>query len=328
MKKRLSNRFCLILGQEIFIDDHGAIDRWLNRSSQVLVNKRNVLLAEAQRAYRTYGLCTSSSSVANTLTSDECSQGFSVTLQGEDIGHLILFYDQMKQTFGYTIVFTNDYEHLFQRENQMKCLIYGTGRKSSKCRDETLNIVDLNEINPKHNTSWWRDPSMLYEYLKEMIEIMNNQQRLKNRTNVQQYDLYENYFTDQYLLSKSIQEKHLLKNPLSFSQKECQNKSSNSYSQFLPTWISPQTKNVPFNATVFKPLRKLPKTNSEPVCSLSKVEQPNNTKNSQLIRYILKRVNKDLTLYRPETILRPVLASLLFEKNPNNIQKEGKSSTN
>ena len=54
------------------------------------------------------------------------------------------------------------------------------------------------------------------------------------------------------------------------------------------------------------------------------IEQINTTKNIQILDYIIKKANENLTLYRPETILRPILLNLLFEKNPTITNRRGK----
>ena len=318
-----------LLGQPQVVNNRPSIDRWLNRSNVVPSTRREELFLEAQRAYRSYGLCTSSSSTSALMTNhpdNECSQGFAVTQQGYDIGHLIIGYDTVKQTFAYNIVFTNDYEYFFQREGHSKCLIYGTGRRSSKCRDPSLNLSDPNESNPKHNMSWWRDPSMLYEYLKELIEMMNYDQRSENRTHAHPNELYEHYFSDQQLLSKSIQEKYLLNNPYRTKKMECQNKSSVTYTPYLSIWIAPQTKNISLNSTFFKQLKRGAKGSLEPICPSPIVQQGNDSKNMQLINYMLQKLSRNSSLYRPETILRPILLNLLFEKNSPSGSREGKTT--
>ena len=296
------------------------MDRWLNRSCLIPSIKRDELLTEAQHAYRLYGLC--SSSLINN-NNDECSQGFGITNQGNDIGHILIIYDNIKQIFDYTFLFTNDYENMFLKESKLKCFIYGTGRKSRKCRE--LNLIEPNELNPKHNMTWWRDPSTLYEHLKELIEIMNYEQQLNNHTYLNNNkNFYENYFSDHYILSKDIQEKYLLNNYIKFNKNECLNKSSITFTLYLSTWISPQTKNIYLNNTFFKQLKKENFGFNEPICSYPIIEQLNTTKNLQLIDYIIKKANRNLTLYKAETILRPILFNLLFEKNPMTINKEGK----
>ena len=313
------------LGQQSLVDNRSSINRWLNRSSDEATVKRDELLTDAQRAYYSYGLCASAlSSLVHTHKNNECSQGFAVTQKGYDIGHLIIVYDHLKQTFDYTVVFTNDYEHFLQSEGQLKCIVYGTGRKSSKCRELGSSLVDPNEINPKHNMTWWRDPSTLYEHLKELMENMNYEQRLKNRTHAVQYDFYDHFFADPYILAKSLQEKYLFKNSLHFKKHDCQNKSSNTYTPYLSTWISPQTKNIFLNYTFFKQLNRLSRPLMEPICAAPIVEQRNNTKNVPLLAYVFQKINKNLTLYRPETILRPILLNLLFEKTPSTTNKEGR----
>lgn len=327
--KQISSSFLLLsLDQPTVVDTRSSIDRWLNRSASAGSSRREELFLEAQRAYRSYGLCPSASSTS-ALTSNhpdnECSQGFAVTEQGLDIGHLIIGYDPVKRTFAYNIVFTNDYEYFFQREGQLRCLIYGTGRKSSKCRDPSLNMVDPNELNPKHNMTWWRDPSMLYQHLKELIEVMNFEQRSKNRTELQPNEFYESYFSDQYLLSKPMQEKYLFPNDYRTKKSDCQNKSAVTFTPYLSTWISPQTKNIVLNATFFKHLKRGSKSPIEPICPSPIVQQGNSSKNMQLINYILRKIHRNSSLYRPETILRPILMNLLFEKTPANVNREGKS---
>jgi hypothetical protein len=200
--------------------------------------------------------------------------------------------------------------------------MYGTGRKSSKCRE--LNLIDPTEFNPKHNMTWWRDPSTLYEHLKELIEIMNYEHQLNNQTELNENNFYEKYFSDQYLLSKEIQEKYLFLNPIYLKKNDCQNKSTIVYTPYLSTWISPQTKNVYLNHTFFKQLKKENLEFHEPICSYPNMEEINTTQNIQLIDYIIKKANGNLTLYKPETILRPILLNLLFEKNPTMMNREGK----
>jgi len=201
-------------------------------------------------------------------------------------------------------------------------MIYGTGRKSSKCRD--LNIIDPNEFNPKHNMTWWHDPSTLYEHLKELMEIMNYENQLNNQTHLNENNIYEKYFSDHYILSKEIQEKYLLNNNINFEKNDCRNKSTIFYTPYLSTWISPQTKNIYLNYTFFKQLKKDIIEFNEPICLYPNIEQINITKNIQFIDYIIKKVNQNLTLYRSETILRPILLNLLFEKNPTMMNREGK----
>jgi hypothetical protein len=317
------------LGQQSLVDNRSSIDRWLNRSSDEATVKRDELLTDAQRAYYSYGLCASAlSSLVHTHKNNECSQGFAVTQKGYDIGHLIIVYDHLKLRFDYTVVFTNDYEHFLQSEGQLKCIVYGTGRKSTKCRELGSSLVDPNEVNPKHNMTWWRDPSTLYEHLKELMENMNYEQRLKNRTHAVQYDFYDHFFADQYILAKPLQEKYLFKNSLHFKKHDCQNKSSNTYTPYLSTWISPQTKNIFLNYTFFKQLNRLSRPLMEPICAAPIVEQRNNTKNVPLLAYVFQKINKNLTLYRSETILRPILLNLLFEKTPTNTNKEGRIERN
>ena len=185
---------------------------------------------------------------------DECSQGFAITNQGTDIGHIIITYDNVKQTFDYSFIFTNEYNYIFLEENKLKCIIYGTGRKSSKCRH--LILMDPNELNPKHNMTWWRDPSTLYEHLKELIEIMNYENELNNHRQLNSSHIYEKYFSDHYLLSKEIQEKYLLMNPIYFDKNDCLNKSNITFTSYLTTWISPQIKNISLNYTFFKEIEK------------------------------------------------------------------------
>jgi hypothetical protein len=304
------------------IDNRSSIDRWLNRSCLTSTIKREELLSDARRAYRLYGLC-SSSSIINNNNNNDCSQGFAVTNHGNDIGHLIIIYDHVKQTFDYSYIFTNDYESIFLKEGQLKCIIYGTGRKSSKCRDLSLNIIDPNELNAKHNMTWWRDPSTLYEHLKELMEIMNYEQQLNNQTISNENNLYEKYFSDHYILSKKIQEKYLLINNINVDKNDCVNQSTIIYSPYLSTWISPQTKNVYLNHTFFKQLKKENTELIEPICPYPNIGQMNNTNNMHLIDYIIKKANENLTLYRAETILKPILLNLLFEKNPTT-NREGK----
>jgi hypothetical protein len=298
------------------IDTRSSIDRWLNRSSLIPSTKREELINDAQRAYRLYGLCSASS------ITGECSQGFAVTNQGHDIGHIIIIYNPLKEIFDYSFLFTNDYENIFLKESKLKCIMYGTGRKSSKCRE--LNLIDPTEFNPKHNMTWWRDPSTLYEHLKELIEIMNYEHQLNNQTESNENNFYEKYFSDQYLLSKEIQEKYLFLNPIYLKKNDCQNKSTIVYTPYLSTWISPQTKNVYLNHTFFKQLKKENLEFYEPTCSYPNMEEINTTQNIQLIDYIIKKANGNLTLYKPETILRPILLNLLFEKNPTMMNREGK----
>jgi hypothetical protein len=308
-KENLNLNVFFFLVQLSMTDGRSSIDRWLNRSCSISSVKREELLNDARRAYRLYGLCSSSSIIG------ECSQGFAVTNQGHDIGHIIIIYDSIKQIFDYSFIFANDYENLFFKESKLKCFIYGTGRKSSKCRD--LNLIDPNEFNPKHNMTWWRDPSTLYEHLKELIEIMNYQHELNNQTVVNEDNIYEKYFSDQYIFSKEIQEKYLLDNQISSTKIDCQNQSMITYTPYLSTWISPQTKNIYLNYTFFKQIKKENSLLNEPICSYPNIEQINSTDNRQLIDYIMKKVNENLGLYKPETILRPILLNLLFEKNPN-----------
>jgi len=278
--------------------------------------KREELLNEAQRAYRSYGLC------SNNHINHECSQGFAATNQGLDIGHIIIVYDSIKQVFHYSFIFTNDYEHIFVKESKLKCIIYGTGRKSSKCRD--LNLIDPSKYNPKHNMTWWRDPSTLYEHLKELIEIMNYEQQLDNQTQLNNKNFYEKYFSDYYILSKEIQEKYLLQQTIYLEEYNCQNSSLITFTPYLSTWISPQTKNIYLNHTFFKQIKKENFQLDEPICSYPIMEQINVTKNIQFIDYIIKKANENLTLYRAETILRPILLNLIFEKNPTMMNKGGK----
>ncbi|CAF2733356.1 unnamed protein product [Rotaria sp. Silwood2] len=148
---------------------------------------------------------------------------------------------------------------MFLTESKLKCISYGTGRKSSKCYD--LNIIDPNELNPKHNMTWWRDPSTLYEHLKELIEIMNYEFELNNNTKLLNYNnnnnnIYEKYFSDYYILSKEIQEKYLLNNYINIDKNDCLNKSTITYTPYLSTWISPQTKNIYLNYTFFKQVER------------------------------------------------------------------------
>jgi hypothetical protein len=173
--------------------------------------------------------------------------------------------------------------------------------------------------------TWWRDPSTLYEHLKELIEIMNYEQQSTNQTELTNKKIfYEKYFSDHYILSKDIQEKYLLNNQIYFNKNDCFNKSSLTFTSYLSTWISPQTKNIFLNHTFFKQIKKENGPINEPICSYPIIEQINTTKNLQLIDYIIKKANRNLTLYKPETILRPILFNLLFEKNPNVINKEGR----
>lgn len=305
-----NSTFNLFLGQKTLIDNRSSIDRWLNRSCLISSIKRDELLNDARRAYLLYGLCSS-----NNLLNDECLQGFDVTNHGHDIGHIIINYDQNKQTFSYTFLFTNDYENLFIKENKLKCFIYGTGRKSSKCHD--FNLIDPNEINSKHNMTWWRDPSTLYEHLKELIEIMNYEKELNNQTKKSKQYFYQTYLSDQYIYSQEIQEKYWLNNNnIDFKINDCRNKSTLIYTPYLSTWISPQTKNIYLNYTFFKQLKKENLDLNEPICSYPNIEQINTSKSIQIIDYIIKKAEKNLTLYRAETILKPILFSLIFEKNP------------
>ncbi len=204
----------------------------------------------------------------------------------------------------------------------MQCMIYGTGRKSSKCRE--LTLTDPNEINPKHNMTWWRDPSTLYEHLKELIELMNYEQQINNQTDFNPNHYYEKYLSDQYIFSPDIQEKYLLKNPIHLKKTDCRNHSTVLYTPYLSTWISPQTKNIVLNHTFFKQLKKENAELNEPICSYPNITHRNTTKNIQLIDYIIKKANENLTLYRSETILRPIIYNLLFEKNPMINNKEGR----
>ncbi|CAF4611118.1 unnamed protein product [Rotaria sp. Silwood1] len=314
------------------VDNRSSINRWLNRSCLTSPIKREELLNDARRAYRSYGLCSSSSTSSssslvnnnnNHHINDECSQGYAVTNYGTDIGHIIIIYDKLKQTFDYTFIFTNNYSDMFLKESKLKCIIYGTGRKSSKCYD--LNIIDPNEFNPKHNMTWWRDPSTLYEHLKELIEIMNYEYELNNHTQLLNYNnhknIYEKYFSDYYILSKEIQEKYLLNNYINIDKNDCVNKSTITYTPYLSTWISPQTKNIYLNYTFFKQIKKDNIELNQPLCLYPLIEQVNTTKNIQILDYIIKKANENLTLYRSETILRPILLNLLFEKNPTTMNK-------
>lgn len=306
--------FCILAPQTMF-DLRSLIDRWLNRSSSSSSIKREELLNDARRAYRLYNVCSSSSIIG------ECSQGFAVTNEGDDIGHILISYDSVKQRFDYSFVFTNDYENLFLRESKWKCFIYGTGRKSSACRE--LTFIDPNEINPKHNMTWWRDPSTLYEHLKELIEMMNYDQQMNNRTDNHPKISYEKFLSDQYLFSEEIQEKYLLNHPMKWTEKDCRNRSNVIYAPYLSTWISPQTKNIYLNSTFFKQLKKENVNFNEPICSYPNVEEEkNSTRNIQMIDYIMKKVKKNLSLYKPETILKPILLNLLSEKIPSTINRE------
>ena len=308
--------FSYFVARQAFIDNRSSIDRWLNRTCFISSLKRDDLLNDARRAYHSYGLCSSSSIIG------ECSQGFDATNQGHDIGHLIIIYDNIKQTFDYTFLFTNDYEHIFLKESKLKCFIYGTGRKSSKCRE--INLLDPNEINPKHNMTWWRDPSTLYEHLKELIELLNYNEHMNNQTDVNENKFYEKYFSDQYLLSKDLQDKYLLKNTIEFSKNDCDRNQTTIYTPYLSTWISPQTKNIQLNSTFFKFLKvhQVENEHQQPICSYPNIDKINSTKNLQLIDHILQQAKTNLTLYRSETILRPILLNLLFEKNPTLINRE------
>ncbi|CAF4708575.1 unnamed protein product, partial [Rotaria sp. Silwood2] len=188
---------------------------------------------------------------------------------------------------------------MFLTESKLKCISYGTGRKSSKCYD--LNIIDPNELNPKHNMTWWRDPSTLYEHLKELIEIMNYEFELNNNTKLLNYNnnnnnIYEKYFSDYYILSKEIQEKYLLNNYINIDKNDCLNKSTITYTPYLSTWISPQTKNIYLNYTFFKQVKKDNFDLKQPVCLYPFIEQINTTKNIQIIDYIIKKANENLTL--------------------------------
>jgi len=321
IKIKILNIYFLFLGHQSIIDNRSSIDRWLNRSCLIPSTKREELLNDARRAYRLYGLCSS-----DNFINDECSQGFILTNQGHDIGHIIIIYDNIKKLYSYTFLFTNDYENIFLKESKLKCMIYGTGRKSSKCRN--ISLIDLNEYNPKHNMTWWRDPSTLYEHLKELIEIMNYEKLQNNQTelnNNNNNNLYEKYFSDQYILSKEFQDKYLLNNNnnINFDKNDCKNKSNILFTLYLSTWISPQTKNIYLNYTFFKQLKKDNFDLNEPICSYPNIEQINTTKNIQLIDYIIKKVKNNLNLYRSETILKPILLNLLFEKNPIMINREG-----
>ena len=271
------------------------------------------MLTDALRAYRHYGLCSSS------LTTGECSQGFAVTNQGHDIGHILIIYDSSKQTFDYAFLFTNDYEQIFSKESKLKCIIYGTGRKSPKCRE--LILIDPNEFNPKHNMTWWRDPSTLYEHLKELIEMITYEQRANNQS--EEY-FYDRYLSDQYLLSQDVQEKYLLNHPVHLNQNDCRNQSIVTYTPYLSTWISPQTKNISLNHTFFKQMKKENSLLSEPICAYPNIELMNVTDDIQLMDYVMKKVKENLNLYKPETILRPILINLLFEKHPSLANREGK----
>lgn len=305
--------FCSHLGQKSLVDNRSSIDRWLNRSCLISTGKRDELRNDARRAYSQYGLCSS-----DNLLHDECSQGFAVTNHGYDIGHIMINYDPIKQMFSYTFLFTNDYESIFIKESKLKCFITGTGRKSSKCRDFIL--IDPNEINSKHNMTWWRDPSTLYEHLKELIEIMNYEQELNNQTKISKNHFYQTYLSDQYIYSQEQQEKYWIHNNNNIhltTTNDCRNKSTIIYTPYLSTWISPQTKNIYLNYTFFKQLKKENLEFNEPICSYPTIEQINTTKTLQLIDYIIKKVQKNLTLYRSETILKPILFNLLFEKHPN-----------
>ncbi|CAF3559267.1 unnamed protein product [Rotaria sordida] len=315
------------------VDNRSSINRWLNRSCLISTMKRDELLNDAQRAYRLYGLCSSSLIINNNninnnnRINDECSQGYAVTNYGNDIGHIIIIYDSLKQTFDYTFLFTNDYRNIFLKESKLKCIIYGTGRKSSKCYD--LNIIDPNELNSKHNMTWWRDPSTLYEHLKELIEIMNYEYELNNNTQLlnnndnDNDNIYEKYFSDYYIFSKEIQEKYLLNNYINIDKNDCINKSLITYTPYLSTWISPQTKNIYLNYTFFKQIKKDNYELNQPICLYPFIEQINTTKNIQILDYIIKKANENLTLYRSETILKPILLNLLFEKNPTTMNKGG-----
>lgn len=211
---------------------------------------------------------------------------------------------------------------MFLIDSKLKCIIYGTGRKSSKCRE--LNLIDPNEVNPKHNMTWWRDPSTLYEHLKEFIEIMNYESEFNNRTQLNfNKHLYERYFSDHYVLSKEIQEQYALNNSVHFDAKECVNKSTVTFTPYLSTWISPQTKNIYLNYTFFKQLNKDNLELNQPICQYPVIKHLNTTKDIEIIDYIIKKVSENLTLYRSETILKPVLISLLFDKNPTVLNKEG-----
>ncbi|CAF0898291.1 unnamed protein product [Adineta steineri] len=305
--------------QQSNIDNRSSMDRWLNRSSSISSMKHEELFTDARRAYHLYGLC------SNNHINNECSQGFAITKQGYDIGHIIINYDTNKKLFQYSFIFTNDYENMFLKDSKLKCIIYGTGRKSSKCRD--ITILDINELNPKHNMTWWRDPSTIYEHLKELIEIMDFEQQVINQTRLNNKNIYEKYFSDDYILSKEIQEKYLLKNSIDIDKHDCENISSIIYTPYLSTWISPQTKNIYLNNTFFKQLKKENLEFNEPICSYPIIEQINITKNMQLIDYIIKKANENLTLYRAETILKPILLNLIFEKNPTIMNKGGDEKT-
>lgn len=207
-------------------------------------------------------------------------------------------------------------------------MIYGTGRKSSKCNN--FKIMDPNIANPKHNMTWWRDPSTLYEHLKELIEIMNYENQLNNKTHADNHEnnsdnLHEKYLSDSYILSKDVQEKYLLNNDIHFNENDCLNKSTVTYTPYLSTWISPQTKNIQFNYTFFKQIKKENIESNQPICLYPVNEQINATKNNKIIDYIIKKANENLTLYRAETILKPILLNLLFEKNPSITNKGGKT---
>lgn len=295
-------------------DVRSSIDRWLNRSSSNSSSKREELLNDARRAYRLYNVCSSTSIIG------ECSQGFAVTNQGDDIGHILIVYDSNKQRFDYSFTFTNDYESLFLRESKSKCLIFGTGRKSSACRQ--VNFIDPNEFNPKHNMTWWRDPSTLYEHLKELIELMNSNKQIHNQIENHSNIFYEKFLSDQYLFSRDIQEKYFLQQSIVWSDNECRNRSNITYTPYLSTWISPQTKNIALNYTFFKHLKKDNSISNEPICSYPNIDEKNSTANIPMIDYILKKVRDNLDLYKPETILKPILFNLLFEKNPHTINRD------
>ncbi|UJR27344.1 hypothetical protein I4U23_008637 [Adineta vaga] len=296
-------------------DNRSSIDRWLNRSSSILSLKREELIHDARRAYSRYGLC------SNNHIHDECSQGFAVTNNGYDIGHIIITYDHLKKFFHYSLVFSTDYENIFGKEGQNKCLIFGTGRKSSKCRD--LNLLDPNDFHMKHNMTWWRDPSTIYEHLKELIEIMNYEQQFINQTYLYERNLYENHFSDQYLFSKDILDKYSPNNSIDFNETNCQNMSTITYTPYLSTWISPQTKHIVLNYTFFKELQSENVDLIEPICSHPIINQTDTSKNVRLIDYVIRKVNGNLTLYRAETILKPILLNLIFEKNPTILNKGG-----
>ncbi|CAF1042251.1 unnamed protein product [Adineta ricciae] len=301
--------------QRSLLDNRSSIDRWLNRSSSVSSPEREELINDARRAYRQYGLC------SNNHIANECSQGFGVTNNGYDIGHVLIIYNDVMQSFYYSFVFSTDYENIFLKEGQSKCIIYGTGRKSSKCR----NLVTANPsiLNSKHNMTWLRDPSTIYEHLKELIEIMSYQQQFENETHLYEKNAWEKYLSDQYLFSKDIQTKYLSNNSINFNRTNCQNVSAVTYKPYLSTWISPQTKNIFVNHTFFRQLRENTEM-IEPICSYPIINQTDTKKNLQLLDYIIQKANHNLTLYHAETILRPILFNLMFEKNPAITNKGGK----